>query len=170
MVEVPMTDFVAPRGQSSRHIRAGFGEMPITQERRRSDILRNIDTQATEHIVKGTTQINGAGEVTVNVAFPVVYIQAPIFTYGSELVPGNVLVEGKFPIVSAVIAYWDVRQPDLGKYGGPIVTHYRGAKLGCVISGPEDQQILLHWLFTGMAITNPVNSGSSTIGTGIKLT
>lgn len=146
--------FVKNQTVSSRHSRASFSKLNVATERRRGDLIRNVNSSATTHVVRGSNSIDGSGEILLDVAFPVVFIQPPIFLYGAELAPGNVLVSGSFPVMSALVHYWDVDQPDLELFGSTRRQHFRGAQLAITATGPETQRMFLHWQFTGMAVTN----------------
>lgn len=156
--------FVKNVSESARHRRARFHEMAPAAERRRGDLVRNANVQSTTHVVNGTDLIEGAGEVLIDVVFPVTFIQPPIFLYGAELAPGNELVSGSFPVLTAVISYWDVNEPDLALYGITNRKHFRGAQLAVTASGPPTQKMFLHWQFTGLAVSNPFKGRSHVPG------
>lgn len=148
--------FVRPPQYSIVHTRAALSNLAIKGERRRSDIVHSQETQATEHIVKGSTEIEGAGETFLEVAFPVVYINKPTFMLAGELGSLSSPVPGAFPTLSAIVVSWDIDTPDLDLYGASLRQHYRGATLAVVTTGVETQTMRVHWTFMGMAITNPV--------------
>jgi len=137
------------------HTRAAVANLAVRGERRRSDIVHSQEIQATEHIVKGSTEIKGAGETFLEVALPVVYIDKPTFMFAGELGSLTSPVPGAFPTLSAIVVSWDVITPDLDLYGASLRQHYRGATLAVVTTGVETQMMRLHWTFMGMALTNP---------------
>ena len=147
-------------------------------ERRRSNISRDIDALGTEHVLKGRSQLQGSGEATVEVNFPITFIEPPNFTFGAELAAGaGGVIPGQFPIVSAIVSTWTLFDPDraedqsgnglvFGSTSIPLRRWYRGAEIACIITGRETQNAYIHWQFSGTAIANPVNSDISGGGAG----
>lgn len=158
--------FVRTPTESRRHSRARFHDLAPASERRRGDLVRNANVQATTHVINGTNAIDGAGEALIDLVFPVTYVLPPIFLYGGELAPGHELVTGRYPVVTAVVSYWDVSQPDLETFGSSARKHFRGAQLAVTSSGPESQRLFLHWQFSGIAISNPFRGRSHVPGQG----
>lgn len=152
--------FVKSVTESRQHRRARFHEIAPGVEKRRGDLVRQEAALATTHVINGTHQIDGAGESLVDIVFPVLFVQPPIFLSAAELAPGQTLVTGLFPSATAVISYWDVAEPDLNLYGATLRQHFRGAQLAVTASGATNQRLFLHWQFTGMAVANP-HSGST---------
>ncbi len=143
------------RGRSPIHLRSEIARISGTSERRRYAISDSQNVQATNHVVNGTSLIVGVGEALITVAFPVAYIRTPSFSFGSELSAESVAIEGKFPTLSAIVNQWAIEDPDRELFGASMRKYYRGATLACVVTGPGTQKLLLHWTFTGMALTNP---------------
>lgn len=151
--------FVRVPGASQRHRRASFTSLNKASERRRGELVRNTNIRAAPHVIPGFKELLGAGEILIEVTFPVRFIQIPVFTYGASLAPGTQLVDGSYPVVSAVVAYWQVKRLDEGEEVSR--EHFTGAELAVTASGPTDQRLLLNWQFSGMALTNPVGSERS---------
>ncbi len=150
--------FVRQPGASQRHRRSSFSGLNAASERRRGDLIRSANTEGTVHVIPGFRELLGAGENLVDVVFPVAFIQPPVFLYGSALAPGSELVDGEYPVVSAVVAYWDVTEPDVDVFGAPLRQYYSGAQIAVTTIGPEYQRIIMSWQFSGMALTNPRGS------------
>lgn len=150
-------NFPGPRSGSvsPQQSRARASNLPAAIARSQRDVIRNRDVRAAEHVIKGRTKVLGVGEATVEVRFPVVYLEAPTFTFGGELAEGSILSPGEFPTVSAIVSRWQVDEPDLDLFGQTMRIHYRGATLAIVTTGPADTDVYLHWTFTGRAISNP---------------
>jgi hypothetical protein len=122
--------------------------------------------------VSGFREILGAGENLIDVAFPVNFIQIPMFVNGSSLAPGSELVDDNYPVVSAIVAHWYVDEPDLELYGSSARQFFKGAQIALTATGPETQRILFSWQFTGMAISSPMAGQRkipNTFETGRKL-
>lgn len=85
-------------------------------------------------------------EHTFLVSFANVFIEEPIFTYGTVLDPASPAVPGSFPIVSATVIKWSTEQ------FGPAVM-YKGAFMGVVTNCTVGQQLWIHYTFLGKAIS-----------------
>jgi len=144
--------FVRTPGASQRHRRASFTKLNSASERRRGELIRNSNVRGAPHVIPGFRELLGAGEILIEVSFPVNFIELPVFTYGASLAPGTELISGQYPVVSAVVAYWQVKQE------GDSSEQFVGAELAVTASGPTDQRLLLNWQFSGVALTNPVGS------------
>lgn len=140
---------------SAPHVRSSIARIGTESVRRNYSISANQDVQATTHVVNGNSLIVGTGEVLIDVRFPVAFIKAPSVTTGGELSAESIAVPGQFPTLSAVVNQWYIEDPDLDLYGGSLRRYYRGAVMACVVTGPGTQKMLLHWTFSGMALTNP---------------
>ena len=150
-------NFPGPRSGSvsPQQSRARAANLPVARSRETRDVARNREVRAAEHVIKGRTKVLGVGETTVEVRFPVIYLETPTFTFGGELAEGSSLTAGQFPTVSAVVSRWNVDEPDLELFGQTMRIHYRGAILAIVTTGPTNTDVYLHWAFTGRALTNP---------------
>ncbi len=150
----------------------------IDKEKRRWAVANSRDILGTEHVIKGRTQLQGSGEATINLTFPVLFIEPPTFTFGAELAIGSVLAPGQFPIISCCISAWGANgegpfRPDApselaiaaGAADTSIREYYLGAIVACVATGPSAQNVYIHWTFTGVALTNPIGSSPVAFGT-----
>ena len=159
--------FIRPAsGFGQRHRRASFSGLNAASERRRGDLVRAQNTEGTTHVIPGFRELLGAGESLVDVKFPVAFIQMPVFVYGAALAPGSELIDGSYPVVSAVVAYWDVSQPDKESNNSVSRQYFTGAQVAVTTSGPETQRLIMNWQFSGLALTNPVGSQRTIPGTG----
>lgn len=140
---------------SNFHLRAGLARLSAESEQRRHRQSDSQDVQGTQHVVNGTSLIVGIGEALIDVHFPIAFIRVPSFSFGGELSAESVAISGLFPTLSAVVSQWVFDDPDKDLFGASMRRYYRGAKVACVVTGPGTQKLLLHWSFTGMALTNP---------------
>lgn len=136
---------------------------PPTQaplEDRRGTVNRVESMSGRDHFVQGHLTLAGAGEASIEVRFPVWFIEKPIFTFGGELAEGESPTQTKYPTISAVVLRWILQE-----YPGDI--HYwSGAILGAVSTGIPEQNLVLHWQFQGRALRNPTSdSGGDTNST-----
>lgn len=119
-------------------------------EQRRQDLMR-IEAMAVQPtFLNGVVKVQGSGEVTSDLTFPIRFVEKPTFTFGGELVSGHSPGEGIYPVVSGVIVGWDLDQP------AEHVTHYLGTSIAIVTIGKEDQELWFHFSFFGRAMVNPV--------------
>ncbi len=140
---------------SNFHIRAGLARLSTETEQRRHRILDSQDIQGTNHVVNGSSLIVGIGEALIDVFFPVSFTRIPSFSFGGELSAESVAGAGQFPTLSAVVSQWVFDDPDKDLFGASMRRYFKGARLACVVTGPGTQKLLLHWTFSGMALTNP---------------
>jgi len=176
-------DSVPPRRRQANPVQdeAAVVQARIDLERRRWSIANSRDVLGTEHVIKGRTQLQGSGEATINLTFPVLFIEPPTFTFGAELALGSVLEAGQFPIVSCCISAWgpngegafrpDAPSEEAIQAGAADISlreYYTGAVVACVATGPSAQNVYIHWMFTGVALTNPF-FGSTVAGASVPL-
>lgn len=95
--------------------------------------------------------VNGAGETTVNLNFPILFQERPALSCAGELAEGSVLQAGSFPWCSAMVASW-VTEERNGQ------TYYTGAKVAVVVGGPSRQKSIVHMNVEGKALQSPVRS------------
>lgn len=104
----------------------------------------------------GRVLVVNAGEAAVEVNFPVLFSQRPIFGYGGELDENHHATLLSYPTISAVVTDWVTVPTGVG-----LEPRFRGARIAVVTTGVPDQQMWLHFSFEATAIRNPTN----TIGT-----
>lgn len=120
-------------------------------EARRAYLSRVNDFLIKPNRLSGFYEIEFVGtaneqEVAVDVEFPIWFVDRPSFTFGGELVR-DILVDGSFPTISAVVVGW-TKTHDVRPGGG----YYIGARIAVVASGREGEQMILHWVMDGKAI------------------
>lgn len=138
---------------------ASFRRSPQYALERRRQELERVDNSSIKHtVVTGTVKVKGSGEVTVDFDFPVQFVEKPTFTFGAELGMNHSPVAGSFPVSSATVVGWNLKEKsDQRKY-------YIGCTLAVVALGATDQRVLIHCVFQGKAFRSPGNSGASDIG------
>lgn len=128
-------------------------------ESRRSDIDRQDASSVGNHRITGFLTVINAGEVAVDVIFPLWFVEKPAFSFGAELAEGFSAVALNMPTVSCVVLRWAKELRDMA-------TYWTGATLAVVTTGAEDHQMVIHWHMEGKAFVNPVlgtNDTDSTI-------
>jgi hypothetical protein len=126
-------------------------------DQRRDDVKRIGDMTVKVTRVSGRLLVQGTGEISVSVNFPVRFTERPIFTFGGELDLSSSPVAGSFPSVSCVVVNWD----KIGVVTGGSDGHYIGATLAVTAGGSATQGMWIHWVMEGKAIRNPYSSGNS---------
>lgn len=102
-----------------------------------------------------------AAEGSVDIPFPVVFTEKPVFTFGAELDDNHRPLAGVFPTLAAVVARWQV----VGRVEGVTEGRFKGATVVTVSTGQAAQNIWLHYSFEGKAIRNPLNELGDLDGT-----
>lgn len=123
-------------------------------DQRRGDVERSRSVQGKVYSVNGFIDMQGAGEALVDVNFPVAFQERPSFSFGAELGANQVLEDGNFPWVNAMVRSWQMIVRDG-------ISYYTGASVVVVASGPNDMAYTAHWTVTGKALTNPLNQSGS---------
>lgn len=132
-----------------------YRQRPIA-EQRRNDLAR-IDRMTVKITrVTGRVLVKGAGEVGIDVNFPVQFTERPSFTFGGELDDNSTARALSYPTVSAVVGEWTKRKKSAGFDG-----YYTGARLLIVTTGIDTQRLWVHWAMEAHAIRNPVNDVGS---------
>lgn len=89
----------------------------------------------------------GKGEALVPVSFTQTVIELPHYTYGWSLVDSSLVQAGSFPDLSAGVHDWDTQ-------AAGYATTYTGCTIGVVLEGAIGLQFLIHYTFTGKAMTD----------------
>ena len=125
----------------------------------RRETVKRIDAMTVKVTrVSGRVLVIGTGEVTVDVPFPVNFIERPVFNFGGELDENHRATAGKYPTISAVVTTWTKVKEVVGSTDG----YYTGASVAVVTSGQTGQQLWLHYSFEAKAVSNPLNSLENT--------
>ena len=125
-------------------------------DRRRGQIERSQQQRVQTWDQVGTATIalpatGGVGgivtaEATVPVVFTKTCIEEPLFTFGSALATNQAATAGTFPTLSATVHRWDTANAGFA----PL---WSGATIGVVASGAPGLQMILHYHFSGMAMS-----------------
>lgn len=105
--------------------------------------------------MSGFVEVAGAGEGLVDINFPVWFLEVPVMSFGGELGPNEVLVDGSFPTLNVMVKSW-VRTAKNG------TDYYTGATLIIVTTGSVAQRATAHWQGEGRALVNPLVITGST--------
>ncbi len=124
----------------------------------RRETVRRIDAMTVKVTrVSGRLLVGGQGEGSVDVPFPVEFVERPIFNFGGELDVNHRATAGRYPSVSAVIVDWVIIGANNGTEG-----HFKGATLAVTSRGTAGQKMWIHYTFEGKALRNPLNATDAT--------
>lgn len=102
--------------------------------------------------------VNGSGEASQTVNFPVAFIARPTLSYGYELHPDTSPVTGSFPSGSCVVHRWITDPPFDASTSASVnfsKIYFKGAYLLVLTTGPTAQKLWVHWTAQGKAVVNP---------------
>ena len=122
---------------------------------RREQMLYASQAAGSKEFAAGPTRISGefpfqgAGEGKVDVVFPVMFTEKPMFTFGAEIPDGQTIASGAYPTISACVAEWKMLERP------PITRLYYGCSVLVVVGGYQSQKLLVHWNLEATALTNP---------------
>lgn len=134
-------------------------------ETRREDV-RRIDamtvkvTRVTGYVLIEHETDVAAAESSVDLQFPVVFTEKPVFTFGSELAENHRALATEYPTLSATVARWESK----GEVIGATLGRFVGAHVVVVSTGQVGQHIWLHYSFEGKAIRNPITPMTDDLG------
>lgn len=111
-------------------------------------------TRVTGYVLLSHEADVAAAEASVDLPFPVLFTEKPVFTYGAELDDNHRPLAGSYPTLAAVVARWDT----IGRIQGVTDGRFKGATVVTVTTGQAGQHIWLHYSFEGKAIRNPLNA------------
>lgn len=125
-------------------------------EQRRTDVERIEGMAGAVHNVAGFIELSDVGEVTVEVNFPVRFIERPAFSFGAEMGENQQILPGQFPTAYGMVLRWNfgIREETGAKF-------YDGATLIIVSKGAPQQRIVFHWQMEGRALRNPLHTVGS---------
>lgn len=127
-------------------------------ERRRAELERVDDMLTKPTILSGRLLAMGAGEIQVEMKFPVLFSEVPILSFAGELDDNETAVTGRFPTATGTVHRWlRYKEDQQGGFDG----YYVGAVVGLVTTGQESQRLWVHWTAIGQALRNPVNQAAS---------
>jgi hypothetical protein len=105
-----------------------------------------VDASGSSTVLTGELLLRGAGEQLVDVVFPTPFTSKPIMSFGGEIQDTNLLVAGKYPTISVIVAGWITKEVP------PYSVLFTGAKLCIVTTGLNIQKMIVYWSFTGSSI------------------
>lgn len=129
---------------------------PAPLEERRGAVNRIEAMTGRVHRVQGFIDVEGAGETSYEVGFPVWFFERPLFTFGGEMADNEAPEAENFPTVSVVVLGWKKQEFDMN------VSYWSGAYLGIVTTGRLGHRMTVHWQMEGKALRNPMAGASST--------
>ena len=124
-------------------------------ETRRREVERVDEMLVKVYFVHGKILVEGTGEATVDVNFPVLFTEMPNLSHGWSLDEDSnqFATTGEFPTVNVGAVTWAKEGVTDGFRG-----YYRAATLGLIITGKEDQKLWVHWTMVAKALRNPRNT------------
>lgn len=129
-------------------------QMMATQ---RATIQRVNEVSAQETWLMGRILVEGVGETTVDITFPVSFGERPLpILGGGEYLNDHQPEWTQFPTCQAVVVKWHTKTQS-GGVGQP--DYYVGATLAVTVFGPPDQRIEMSFAFVGSALTNMAMEG-----------
>lgn len=131
--------------------------LQVALDTRRRDVDR-IDSMLVDRcVVEGTFKMLGSGEGSIDINFPVQFIEKPIFNSGYELESGHAPSSGEVPTCTATVIDWKtVKRPGDALY-------YVGCRVVVRTTGNSTLESHVHVYFHGKHLKNPVRSPDSLI-------
>ena len=128
-------------------------------ESRRGEVERSRSVAGGMYVIDGIISLTGTGEATVDVKFPVTFIEMPVVVGGGGVAPNQRIVPGEFPSWRVGVREWDIVISD----DVPDSPTYRGCTLVVLVDGARDDetsfQSFAFWMARGRALTNPIVGG-----------
>lgn len=129
-------------------------------QRRRGIVEKAQALESRVHRIEGTLKTGGLGNGSVEVAFPVWFLDRPSWSDGWELEPSQALEVNNFPQVHVGVASWIMHTPI------PHVSYYVGAVLAVLVTaGRGDQKLIIHWQAQGKALRSPRSDTTGSVDT-----
>lgn len=140
-----------------------YGKIQRGTAMRVNDTDRINSSLASPMTIEGTFLVDGAGEATADLVFPVKFIERPNLTFGGELHLDTNPVAGQFPTISVVVNRWATDPPAANTFTvATLKLYFIGAQLLVVTTGPSTQRMWVHWKASAKAIINPAASAGVT--------
>lgn len=130
--------------------RSGPGTYP---QIRKAERVRQLDrnTWAGPSLLVFAYDTVGAGVVNTELLdFGTVFEGPPLFTYGAEMLPGESLVEGDFPEITAGVSEWSTTEG----VDDRAIPFYLGAYLWISIKSSSSYRLRFRLMFEGTAMKN----------------
>jgi hypothetical protein len=112
------------------------------------------------HTVVGKVYTGGRGTATVDIKFPVTFIEEPTMTFGASLGENSPYDAQSPPSQSVVVISWDRVEK---REGANIGYYYKGATLSITVGGVAGQITWIHWAALAKAFRNPTNNSIETV-------
>lgn len=126
----------------------------VRRATKRTELDRETWANRTNLLV--TYDFIAPGSITTeSIVFGEVFEGYPDFAYGVELIEGQTLVAGDFPMVNAGVALWDQTFPE-----GSQLPRIMGASLFLVVFCSSSYQLRFRFSFSGVAFSNPTLLGT----------
>lgn len=133
-----------------------YGKLQRKEQNRVNDADRVASGLASPISIEGTFLVDGSGEASADIVFPVKFIERPNISFGGELHLDTNPVAGQFPTISVVVNRWITDPPAALTYTvATLKLYFVGAQLLVVTTGPTSQRMWVHWTAKGRAIINP---------------
>lgn len=122
-------------------------------DEKRSDVAKMGEVQGGVFQVYGSVDLTGIGGTTVEVNFPVTFLEEPNMVFGYRFGTNQAVVDGTFPrLDAAVVRYVEVKANDESpRYRGAFIMVYVSAEVAA-----EQFLTTFNWLATGRALVNPI--------------
>jgi hypothetical protein len=124
-------------------------------EARRGEVERSRSVAGGIYVVEGIIELWRVGEATVDVRFPVTFVEMPVVIGGGGVSPNQRIVPGEFPTWRVGVREWDIDIP----VDTPDSPTYKGCTLVIVVDGARDDQTIFQsfafYQASGRALTNP---------------
>ncbi|MDQ6949847.1 MAG: hypothetical protein M3256_27255 [Actinomycetota bacterium] len=124
-------------------------------EQRRNDLGRLDEFSIKTTRVSGFQLVQKAGEVIVDVSFPVLFTERPAMSFGAHMDDGQVPEALNLPTVSTVVLSWIKAHEERVGGGNGTPGWFSGARLAIVTTGRADHKVWVHWQAEGKAVRNP---------------
>ena len=100
-------------------------------------------------------ETKGAGTAQTELLdFGIAYEGPPFFSYGVELVPGETLVDGDYPFVSAGVGQWVTKQDDEDFAEKQLKLLHTGAYVFINVRSQKSYRLIFRMAFEGVAFKN----------------
>lgn len=129
-------------------------------QQREADQRRMVSNLAGPHQITGQFLLDGSGETTKDLKFPVNFIEKPLFYAGFEMDTSSAPVDGAFPLATATAFNWVIKEPDLDNNALNLRKYFTGVSVAVVCVGSPNQKVWVNWMAVGKAITNPLSGVS----------
>lgn len=108
-----------------------------------------IEAQQSKVIsIYGVIAVDKPGEATVDITFPVTFIERPCFNAGLEMQNNESVVLGNYPVYGVTVNRWTYKQATEN------IRYWVGCNLAIRIQAPKGR-FFVHYEFLGQALRSP---------------